>query len=178
MNSALAILPVLIFLPLVVLLVPALFRLMRPCQLSEISAEWFENFDASCYKPMQGLLAAEDFQFLRRQPGFDPSMNRKLRRDRLRIFRQYLNRLVLDFNRLHAITRFIISQSSEDQSELFTQLLLIRIRFWIAILQVEFSYLICRFFSSTISVSGPIQQLEAMSRHFAALPQSKSLLVS
>jgi hypothetical protein len=177
-HSVLACTPVLVFIPLVAFIVPVLFRLLKPCQLSELTTEWFESFHISCYQPMQGLLSADDFQFLSRQPGFDPSLFRKLRRDRLRIFRQYLNRLIMDFNRLHTLARLIISQSPEDQSALFTQLLSLRLHFWISIVQVEFSYLLCRISSHSISVRGPIQRLEEMSRHLTSLPQSKTLLAN
>jgi hypothetical protein len=175
-HSALAYLPVLIVIPLVVFILPVLFRLLRPCPLSEITPEWFESFHTSSYKPMQGLLAADDFQFLSCQPGFDPSLFRKLRRDRLHIFRQYLDRLIADFNRLHRLARLVISQGSEDQSRLFAQLLALKVRFSLSILQVEISYLICRFSAHAVSVRTPIQRLEEMSRHLTSLPQTKVIV--
>ena len=178
MHSALAFMPVLVFIPLAAFMLPVLFRLMKPCQLSELTAEWFESFHIASYQPMQGLLAPEDFQFLRRQPGFDISLFRKLREDRLRIFRQYLNRLIVDFNRLHKLARLVISQSEEDQSALFAKLLVIRMRFWVSILQVEVSYLVCRVTARSVSVSGPLQRLEEMSRQLTALPLFKSSLLA
>lgn len=126
---------------------------------------------------MQGLLAPDDFQFLSRQPGFDSALFRKLRRERLRIFRGYLNNLVNDFNRLYTLARYTISQSTEDQSALFTQLLSMRLRFWVAIVQVETSYLFCRFGICQVSVGTPIRRLEEMSRYLVSLPQNRSLLV-
>jgi hypothetical protein len=177
-HSALALMPVLVFVPLVAFMMPVLFRLLKPCQPSDLTAEWFESFHIACYQPMQGLLAPEDFQFLRRQPGFDPSLFRKLRQDRLRIFRQYLNRMIVDFNRLYALARLVISQSSEDQSGLFAELVSIRLRFWTSILQVEARYLLCRITSHSVSVTGPLQRLEEMSLHLTALPPSKSLLAN
>ena len=178
MHSALALLPVLMFILLLAFIVPVLFRLLRPCHLSELTAEWFESFHTSCYEPMQGLLAPEDFRFLSSQPGFDPSLFRKLRRDRLRIFRQYLNRLIVDFNRLHTLARHLISQNPQDQSALFTKLMSLRFRFWVAIMQVEFSYLLCRTGMYNISVGGPIERLEEMRRHLTSLPHTASLLVT
>lgn len=168
--------PVLFFIPLLAFLVPVLVRLLRSCPDSELTAEWYESFDVSSYSPMQGLLASDDFQFLCRQPGFDPSLFRKLRRDRLRIFRQYLNRLVIDFNRLHKLARLVVSQSSEDQSAVFAKLMRLRINFWAAMVRVEVSYVICRFGARPIGVSELLQQLEAMSLQIVALPSAKSLL--
>lgn len=155
---------------------PVLVRLLRPCQTSELTAEWLESFNVSCYLPMQGLLALDDFQFLCRQPGFDSALFRKLRRDRLRIFRQYLNRLIIDFNRLHKLTRLILSQSSEDQSALFSELMYLRFHFWLAVMRVEISYALCRFGMRPVGVSEVLRQLEEMSRQLASLPQPKLLL--
>ncbi len=73
MPSALAYTPVLILVPLLAFLLPVLFRLMRPSQPTELTIDWFENFQVSSYNPMRGLLAQEDFQFLSSQPGSEPS---------------------------------------------------------------------------------------------------------
>lgn len=176
MYSALALTPVLVFIPLLAFIVPVLFRLLKPCQNSELTAEWYESFQSSSYQPMQGLLASEDFQFLSSQPGFDRSLVRKLRQDRLRIFRGYLNRLIVDFNRLHKLASLVVSQNDEDRSDLFSRLMTLRLHFWMAIITVEFTYLLCRLGLHNVSVSNPIARLEEMSRHLTALPVAKALL--
>jgi hypothetical protein len=149
---------------------------MRASQPSELTVDWFENFHLSNYQPMHGLLAKDDFQFLSRQPGFDPSLYRKLRRDRLLIFREYFTRLIADYNRLHALAGFIISQSEEDQSRLYGHLISLRLRFWLATLQVEFSYQLCRLGMRSLSVSTLLAQLEQIS-NIAMLPPAKQLLM-
>jgi len=158
-------------------LVPVLIRLRRQSLPSELTVEWFENFHISTYTPMRGLLDQDDFQFLSRQPGFDPSLYRKLRRDRLRIFREYLNRLVVDYNRLHTLASFVVSQSSEDQSRLFAQLLSLRFQFWLSTMQVEFSYLLCRLGARSVSIGGILQQMEEISK-IALCSPAKQLLVN
>ena len=170
--------PVLVFVPLLTFLTPVLFRLWRPCQVSELTAEWYETFNLASYVPMQGLLAKDDFQFLSRQPGFDPSLFRKLRRDRLRIFRQYLNRLIVDFNRLHTLARLVVSQAPDDQSVLFAKLMHLRFRFWSAILRVEVSYLVCRLGIRPVAVTEVLESLDAMTRQLACLPEFKELLAN
>ena len=92
---------------------------------------------------MQDLLADEDFVFLSRQPGFDESLHRKLRRERLHIFRQYLIRLIVDFNRLHAVARMILARSSEDRSDMVAKLMKLKFQFSLAVMQAECSYLLC-----------------------------------
>jgi hypothetical protein len=176
-HSALAFAPVLIIVPVFAFLLPVLFRLMRPSQPSELTVEWFENFHVSSYSPMRGLLAQDDFEFLSRQPGFDPSLYRKLRRDRLRIFREYMNRLVVDYNRLHTLANFVVSQSTEDQSQLFARLLALRFRFWLSTMQVEFSYLLCRLGGKSVSLGHILQQMEDISK-IALCSPAKELLVN
>ena len=110
--SVLVFAPLLLFGLILCFLVPIIFKLYRRCKVTEITPEWLANFSAASYYPMQGLLAREDFAFLSRQPGFDLSLI-KFRRERLRIFRQYLNRLVLDFNRLHTTALIVLAHSAE-----------------------------------------------------------------
>jgi hypothetical protein len=136
---------------------------------SEVTSEWLENFSVAAYLPMEGLLADDDFAFLSRQPGFDLSLYRKLRRERLHIFRQYLTRLIVDFNRLHLAARVLIAHLPNDNSELFGRLLRNKIRFSFLLLKVEFSYTLCFIGLGTISVKALIQHLDEMNAQFLDL---------
>ena len=74
--------------PIVALLVfvcPVLMRLLRQYHLADVTPEWLESFSPSAYRPMELLLADDDFNFLVRQPGFESSIGKKLRQDRVRI---------------------------------------------------------------------------------------------
>ncbi len=177
MPSALAYTPVLILVPLLAFLLPVLFRLTRPSQPTELTIDWFENFQVSSYNPMRGLLAQEDFQFLSSQPGFDRSLYRKLRRDRLRIFREYLNRLVVDYNRLQKLANFVVAKNEEeDHSALFAHLLKLRFGFWLSTARVEFSYLLCRLGAPTVSLGPILDYMEEISK-LALVSPAKELLV-
>jgi hypothetical protein len=148
--------------------IPVLAKLYRKCRIEEITPEWLEGFSVSAYHPMQGLLGDEDFRFLSRQPGFDLSLYRKLRRDRLRIFRDYLARLVKDFNRMHLMTRVLIARSSEDRSDLMNQLIWLRVRFSIAVFKAEISYVLCFFGLRSLAVRGLILHIEEMHAQLSA----------
>jgi hypothetical protein len=161
--------PLLLFAVGVAFAAPVLGKLYRTCRIEEITPEWLENFSTSAYHPMEGLLADEDFTFLSHQPGFDLSLYRKLRRERLRIFRQYLTRLVSDFNRLHLVTRVLIAQSSDDRSELVSKLIWLKVRFSIALIRAEASYVLCRFGLSSLAVRGLILHLEEMHAQLTAV---------
>ncbi len=146
-----------------VLAAPVLARLFRRCEISEITPEWLESFSVTAYYPMQGLLSDEDFRFLARQPGFDFSLYRKLRKERLLIFRQYLSRLILDFNRLHMTARLLIARGQEDRSDLIMRLFRLKIRFSLAVMQSQISYLCCRAGIGRLAARSMIARLEEMS---------------
>lgn len=152
-----------------VLVAPILFKLFRKCSLDEITPEWLENFSPSSYYPMQGLLADEDFRFLSRQPGFDFSLYRKLRRERLLIFRQYLCRLIVDFNRLHAAARVLVAHGQEDASNVLVSLIWLKVRFSAAVFQAEGSYLLCRLGIGSLAAQSVILRLEEMSAQLSAM---------
>lgn len=147
------------------LLAPVLARLFRKCTAEEITADWLANFDPASYRPMHGLLSSEDFQFLVRQPGFDLSLYRKLRRERMLIYRQYLRRLISDFNRLHTYLRLVIAQSQEDRSALVMKLATLKLRFTFSVVQAEMSYYLCLVGVGTLATRSVVSQLEEMTNH-------------
>jgi hypothetical protein len=175
LTPALVVTPILLFAASLLLLLPVLLRLFKTCKVEDISADWLESFTCSSYYAMEGLLSDEDFKFLSRQPGFDLSLYRKLRRDRLNIFKQYLNRLILDFNRLHVAARFLISQSPEDQSAVVTRLAWLRIRFSIAVIRAEISYAFCRIGFRYVAIRSVIHHLEEMSAQLSAISVPRAL---
>jgi hypothetical protein len=165
----LALAPLLVLVPIAGLSVPVLARLFKRCALEDISPEWLENFSAAAYHPMERLLSDEDFNFLSRQPGFDESIYRRLRRDRLRIFREYFNRLILDFNRLHCVARALAAQTEADHSELLLKLIAIKARFTLSVMRVEVSYWRCCIRQHPLAVRGLITSLEEMSQQLRSL---------
>ena len=148
---------------------PILFKLYRRCRIEEITPEWLEGFSPSSYYPMERLLSEEDFRFLSRQPGFDLSLYRKLRKDRLHIFRQYLSHLIRDFNRLHTAARLLLAQAEEDRSDVVARLIWLKVRFSWAVIRAEFSYLLCCVGFRTLAVRAAILSLEEMSTQLGSI---------
>jgi hypothetical protein len=161
-----------------VLLAPVLVRLFRRCEIEEITPEWLEGFSVAAYYPMQGLLSAEDFHFLARQPGFDLSLYRKLRRERLFIFRQYLTRLISDFNRLHTAARLLIARGQQDRSDLAVRLFKLKVCFSFAVMHGEISYFLCRLGIGTLVAQSMIARLEEMSMELNALAKPRVAVIS
>ena len=158
--------PTLIYLALAV---PTLIRLFRGTRPDEISPEWLASFSPAVYVPMEHLLNSEDFAFLSSQPGFDLALYRKLRKERLRIFHEYLERMILDFNRLHLAARLAISQSSADHSDLLPGLIGLKLRFSAAVLGAEFRYSLCLIGMNWLSARTLLSQLQELSSQFQAV---------
>ena len=168
MISVLLLAPLLLCAVTAAFAIPVLVKLYRRGRVEEITPEWLEAFSVSVYEPMNGLLADEDFKFLSRQPGFDLSLYRKFRRDRLRIFRQYLDRLVNDFNRMHLMTRVLIARSPEDCSDLISGLVRLKLRFSVTLVKAEVNYVLCLLGMRSLAVRGLLLDIEEMHAQFTA----------
>ena len=169
MSVALVLAPIVLFVAILAFLLPVMARLLRQCHLSDVTPEWLESFSSATYRPMEILLAEDDFEFLVRQPGFEASLCKKLRRERIWIFRQYLDRLIADFNRLHVYARCLITQGHVDQSHLLGQLVWLRMRFSFTVLRVEVSLLFAYVGCKPRVVSQAIARLDEMNGYLHAL---------
>lgn len=123
---------------------------------------------------MLGLLAEEDFAFLSRQPGFDRSIYKKLRRERLAIFEQYLNRLILDFKKLHTTARYFVARSEEDRSDVAMKLIRLRWTFAVNVIEVQMQLHLCKVGIGTVEARMIVAQLQQMSEQLStlSLPQA------
>jgi len=153
---------------------PVLRKLFKKTAIEDITPEWIESFSVDRYRPMMGLLSEEDFDFLARQPGFDASIYRKLRRERLDIFYQYFSRLILDYKKLHTTARYFIAQCEQDQSELAQKLIRMWLAFALSALRVQYKCLMCRAGVGTVEARLLIVKLQQMSAQLGslALPQA------
>ena len=86
-------------------------------------AAWVASFSVEKYRPMERLLNERDYVFLAAQPGFDPSIARRLRIERRKIFRTYLDSMSRDFNRLHSAAVQLALSAASDRPELVNQLI-------------------------------------------------------
>ncbi len=150
-------------------IVPVLRRLYRKPSLDEITPEWLESFSLDRYRSMSSLLSDDDFEFLSRQPGFDLSLYKKLRRERLAIFRQYLDRLITDFNRLHLTARSLVAQHPQDCSDVAAKLIRLQFEFSLAVFRTELSYKLCRLGVCTVDVAVLLGPLQGMSEQLTQL---------
>lgn len=108
----------------------------------ELPAGWRE-IRPSRYAPLGRLLAPEDFAYLRTLPGYEPRLEKELKRRRLDAFRLYLDELVRDFGTMQRVGQ-LMAATGHASPMLREQLLLARIAFTHALWQVRFEMLLFR----------------------------------
>ena len=109
------------------------FRLASRLDTPNANADWLERFSLENYAPMERLLDASDFRFLEAQPGYTPSMGKRLLAERRKIFSEYLRLLIRDFNQLHYFARLMLVHAAQDRPELARELFRQQIRFYFAV---------------------------------------------
>lgn len=169
MTSVLVLSPVLLFIFTIVFIVRVAIKLRERRAAPEKAPEWVNSFSATAYQPMHALLCADDFSFLSNQPGFDLDLYKRLRKERLRIFRQYMNRLIADYNRLHTGARVLIARNEQDRSEMMQRLFHFKFNFMKAVFHAEMNYLLCRIGIRTFEVRLLLLRLEELSAHVAII---------
>jgi hypothetical protein len=83
-----------------------------------VNAEWIAELSVERYRPMLRLLDDSDLKFLSAQPGFDPHVAVRLRRQRHRIFGCYLTSLQSDFRQTCDALSALVIHSREDRPDL------------------------------------------------------------
>lgn len=140
-----------------------------------VTAEWIDELSLERYRPMLRLLDSADIDFLRVQPGFTPSMEKQLRRQRCQIFRGYLRSLSLDFRRICAAIKLVMLYSKNDRPDLAGALMHHQLVFGMAFVQVECALVLYRFGLGAVDVNGlmrvfDLTRVELRSLVPAALP--------
>jgi len=173
LTPVLVLTPVLFATLTIAYIIRIVLKLHGNCKRDEITPEWLAGFSVSTYQPMQELFHQDDFAFLSRQPGFDLVLYKKFRRERLRIFRQYMNRLIADYNRLHTAARFLVSQTGQDRSEMMTRLILQKLNFAAAVFSAEVNYVLCCVGFRTLAARSLIVRLEQLNTQVAFISAAR-----
>jgi hypothetical protein len=113
-------------------------QLLSPARHHEVSVDWLNRFSISRYRAMERLFSEADFEFLKSQKGYHPSISRRLRRERCAIFRSYLSCLKRDFGRLEAAVMLCMAASRADRPDLAKAILKRRLVFTCAVASAEY----------------------------------------
>lgn len=115
-----------------------LFRTVVAGKRREALPGDLENiFVPSRYNPMQRLLDPADQEFLAAQPSYQRRMGRRLRANRITIFRGYVRCLGKDFARVSGALKAFMVHASVDRSALAGLLLRQRLLFSYTMMSLE-----------------------------------------
>ena len=90
--------------------------LLKTRRIAHADAKWFSAFSPDRYRPMLRLLDSAELEWLAREPGSSAALVRRVRQQRVAIFRRYLRSLRLDFDRLQAMGRVLIGTGQANQA--------------------------------------------------------------
>jgi hypothetical protein len=139
-----------------------LLRMVLSRQSGEFSLDQCLEFRMDRYRPMERLLDESDFEFLASQPGYTPSLGRRLRSERRKIFRSYLRCMKKDFDRICLAFNLVMVHSAQDRSELAGMLMKQRVRFALSMLAVQGRLVLHTIGIGTVDVRGVVAPLEAI----------------
>ncbi len=152
-----------------------IWKMMSSIRVRSVEPEWLKNFSVSSYRPMERLLDEGDIIFLKKQSGYEPGMERRLRADRHRIFRMYLKNLGRDFSRLHYALRLMVLHAPEDSPELAKTLIKQKLVFLMSFAVIRVRLELYRFGVSGVDVRGLISTLDTMQQELQAMLSSPAM---
>src|SRR5262245_49446931 len=144
----------------------ALVRLLR--KMSDagrnlpVTADWIDELSIERYRPMMRLLDGEELNSLRSQPGFSPQDARRLREQRCRTFRNYLDSLCTDFGRICGAIKILMVQSKDDRPDLAASLVRQQFLFASGLLAAEVRLVMYRFGFCGVEVTNLLKNFELM----------------
>src|ERR1700681_2738023 len=140
-----------------------LFRLaLRRRRSASGHVEERAAFSMDRYQPMGRLLGDEDLLFLKTQPGYRPEIGARWKRERLQIFRFYLNELKSDFRYLHAQARDLVANSAADSAGLVDTLMKQQMAFFRVTTALECRLVLQRVGLGKADVAPLMQLIDAM----------------
>jgi hypothetical protein len=137
-------------------------RLGTGSECLPVTTEWLEDLSDERFRPMLRLLEESDFRFLRAQKGFTPVMEKRLRGQRVEVFRGYLKMLEGDFKRVCMALRIVMVQSEYDRPDLASVLIHRQLTFACGILSIEFRLVLFHWGIATVDASELVRMFDGM----------------
>ena len=98
-----------------------------------LSPEWINELSTDKYRNMMRLLNRRDLDDLRSRPDYSKTMAAEFRRERSRLFKEYLNAMSVDFERICMAIRILMLNSNSDRPDLASTLFQSQFMFTLAI---------------------------------------------
>ncbi len=129
-----------------------------------LTSEWIQELSIDRYRPMLRLLDARDSNSAQHELGFGHDRQLEFRRERGRIFREYLKRLNSDFACLCLALKIMMLQSEVDRPDLASRMLYGQIRFAVLIVSAHLRLALyqCNLGSGTVDVRRMLALFDSM----------------
>jgi hypothetical protein len=161
MNSEIAI--SIVVLAALILATAAVLRKLGATHRSlPVTAGWIDELSVERYRPMMRLLGSGDIEFLRSQAGYTRKMESRLRAERCRVFRGYLQCLNMDFKRVCMALKLVLVQSQQDRPDLSAVLVHHQIMFTSGLLSVYCRLFLYRWGVCAVDVTSLVQIFDCM----------------
>ena len=143
-----------------------LVRLTKRFRVQPAPPEFIAQCSVDRYRPKDRFLAS--------QPGFDPSIARKLRARRRKAFRAYLAAMSRDFERLYVTAKQIAVYSEHDRADFIVLLARQKVLFEFALMMAYGRLALHAAGLGTVNVSGLLEALDQISAHASHLAPAPS----
>src|SRR5581483_8791890 len=102
-----------------------------------VDNDWLQRLSPLRYQPMERLLDADEYRRLKAHPAISRKSLHTIRTRRIRLFREYLRCLSLDYSRICTAIKIVMVQSAQDRPDLARLLVLQRFTFSARLLMAE-----------------------------------------
>jgi hypothetical protein len=133
-----------------------------------------EPFSRERYRAMERLLDEADGKFISSHPGCTRQIEKQFRKQRIRIFRAYLQLLSTDFHRVCKALKYYMAACRVDRSDLAALVIKEQFRFAVSLACVEFKLTVYATGWSGMDASRLMRSVDAMRERMqslAALPK-------
>jgi hypothetical protein len=97
-----------------------------------LSPEWINELSTDKYRNMMRLLSREGIEELRSRPDYSHQMAAEFRKERSRLFKEYLSEMSVDFERICIAIRVLMLNSRYDRPDLASTLIQSQVMFSLA----------------------------------------------
>jgi len=137
-------------------------RLISRDRTLSLSVDWDDIFSPTRYRAMERLLDEGEYEFVASQAGYNPNVEKKLRAERVRIFRGYVRWLGNDFTRISSAVKTLMLASETDRTDLAGLVMKQQFSFVSAFVAVEFRIILYSFGWSRVEVGALLEAFDGM----------------
>jgi hypothetical protein len=139
--------------------------------------DWLQHLSPLRYRPMERLLDAGEYQRLEAHPALTPKMRKRIRSRRVRLFREYLDCLSLDYRRACKAVKMLMVQSAQDRPDLAALLVRQRFTFSLRLVMAETSLTLHGLGVGSVDTAKLVAALDSMRLELNSLLEARPAAV-